>query len=69
MRTNVDIDDVLLRKALRVTGLKTKKDVLNEGLRRIVRCSEQVEALDALWGLSEWEGDLKALRRNRVLPE
>ena len=69
MRTNVDIVDVLLRKALRVTGLKTKKDVLNEGLRRIVRCSEQVEALDALWGLSEWEGDLKALRRNRVLPE
>ncbi len=69
MRTNVDIDDVLLSKALRVTGLKTKKDVLNEGLRRIVRHSEQVEALDALWGLSEWEGDLKALRRNRVLPE
>ena len=69
MRTNVDIDDVLLRKALRVTGLKTKKDVLNEGLRRIVRHSEQIDTLNALRGLAHWEGDLKALRRDRDLPQ
>jgi Arc/MetJ family transcription regulator len=69
MRTNIDIDDSLLKEALAVTGLKTKKAVVDEGLRRIVRGRRQLEALEALRGLG-WEGqDIRSLRRNRELPQ
>lgn len=69
MRTNIDIDDELLKKATQVTGLKTKKAVVDEALRRIVRCARQVEAIRALKGSVEWEGDIKAWRKDRELPQ
>jgi len=68
MRTNIEIDDELLDEARAATGLKTKKAVVEEGLRRLVRGKRQLEAIKALEG-TEWEGDLKALRRNRNLSE
>lgn len=69
MRTNVDIDDSLLKEALAVTGLKTKKAVVDEALRRVVRGSRQLRAIEALEGLG-WDGqDIRSLRRNRDLPD
>lgn len=65
MRTNVDINDTLLSKAKIATGLKTKKAVIEEGLRRIVTANEQLAAFNALWGLADWDGDLDNLRKDR----
>lgn len=69
MRTNIEIDDSLLREAQAVSGLTTKKAVVDEALRRMVRGSRQLRAIEALTGLADWEGDLKELRRNRDLPQ
>lgn len=68
MRTNIDIDDSLLDEARRVTGLKTKKAVVEESLRRVIRGGRQLQALRELEG-TKWEGDIRELRRNRSLPE
>lgn len=69
MRTNIDIDDELLKKATEVTGLKTKKAVVDEALRRIVRCARQVEAIKGLEGAADWEGDLNKMRRGKMPPQ
>ena len=64
MRTNIDIDDALLAEAVRLTGLPTKKAVVKEALRRLVRQKGQVEALRELTGIG-WEGDLDSMRTDR----
>lgn len=61
MRTNIDIDDRLLEKAMKATGQRTKKATVEAALRKVVQISEQMAALDALWG-SGWEGDLREMR-------
>lgn len=65
MRTNIDIDDDLMRRALRATGLPTKKAVVEEGLRLLVRLHRQT-AIRSLRGKVDWQGDLEALRRGRM---
>ena len=64
MRTNIDIDDDLLAKAMAATGLSTKKATVEEALRRLVRRRERLDALADLAGLG-WEGDLSAMREGR----
>jgi Arc/MetJ family transcription regulator len=64
MRTNIVIDEELMKKGLRYTGLKTKKDVVNYALREMVQRKERQEIL-ALKGKLHWEGDLEQTRRNR----
>jgi Arc/MetJ family transcription regulator len=64
MRTNVVIDDQLMSEALESTGLKTKKAVIEEALRTLVRLKKQ-EQVRALRGKLEWEGSLSALREGR----
>ena len=64
MRTNVVIDDELMAKALEVTGLKTKKAVIEEALRTLVRLKEQ-EQVRYLRGKLQWEGNLSVLREGR----
>lgn len=58
MRTTVVIDDDLIKDAQEVTGLKTKKAGVEEGLRRIVRGKRQLDAINALKGAADWQGDL-----------
>jgi Arc/MetJ family transcription regulator len=65
MRTNIVIDDELIKAAQAATGLKTKRAVVEEGLRRLVKCQQQVSAINALKGAAAWQGDLRALRENR----
>ena len=61
MRTNIDIDDELMAEAMRLSGKKTKK----ETVAMLVRSRRGAEALRALRGKVEWEGDLDAMRRDK----
>lgn len=65
MRTNIVIDDQLMKKAMRVSGASTKREAVQKGLELIVRLDEQERALRSLRGKVHWEGDLKAMRRDR----
>ena len=65
MRTNVVIDDKLMAAALESTGLKTKKAVIEEALRTLVRLKEQ-EGVRSLRGKLQWEGELSVLREGRI---
>jgi Arc/MetJ family transcription regulator len=53
-RTNIDIDDELMAAAMRATGLKTKKAVVEEGLRGLAHEQRLRQALERLWGIG-WE--------------
>lgn len=64
MRTHIEIDDELMREALRLTGLKTKKEAVELGLRTLLR-SRQQEELRRLRGKLPWEGDLNAMRTDK----
>lgn len=63
MRTNIEIDDDLMANALKATGLKTKKKVVEQGLKLIIRRHEQ-QAIRKLRGKVKWEGDLVEMRTN-----
>ena len=69
MRTNIVIDDELIKAAQEATGLKTKKAVVEEGLKLLVRFKLQVGAANALKGVSDWQGDLRSLRENRDIAQ
>ncbi len=64
MRTNVVIDDKLMRDALRATGLKTKRDAVDLGLRTLLRLSKQAQ-IRRLRGELHWHGDLNAMRTDK----
>jgi Arc/MetJ family transcription regulator len=64
MRTNIVIDDKLMRDTLRATGLKTKREVVEEGLRTLLRLHKQAE-IRKLRGKLNWQGDLEAMRTDR----
>lgn len=64
MRTNIVIDDELMAQALKATGLTTKKDVVEQGLKLLVKRSEQ-QSIRSLRGHVTWEGDLDAMREMR----
>jgi Arc/MetJ family transcription regulator len=64
VRTNIVIDDKLMRDALRATGLKTKREAVEEGLRTLLRLSKQAE-IRRLRGRVDWHGDLDAMRSDR----
>ena len=61
MRTIIVIDDVLMSNALKASGLKTKKDAVEEGLRLLVQRNAQRE-IRKLRGQINWDGDLSQMR-------
>jgi Arc/MetJ family transcription regulator len=61
MRTNIVIDDKLMADALKATGLETKKEAVEEGLKLLVRQNKQQEIRN-LRGKLKWEGDLDEMR-------
>ena len=61
MRTNIVIDDQLMAEALKATGLRTKKEVVEQGLKLLVRINQQQE-IRKLRGKLKWEGDLDEMR-------
>ena len=64
MRTNIEIDDKLMKDALRATGAKTKKEAVELGLRTLLDLRAQEKARE-LRGKITWEGDLNAMRSDK----
>ena len=64
MRTNIEIDDKLMKDALRATGAKTKREAVELGLKTLVQLRAQAKARE-LRGKITWEGDLNAMRTDR----
>ena len=65
MRTNIDIDDRLMREAMRRSGAPTKRAAVEAGLRLLVKTYAQT-AIRRLRGKVRWEGDLNESRLGRV---
>ena len=61
MRTNIVIDDKLMDSTLRATGLKTKRESVELGLRTLLRLKQQ-EEIKRYRGKLDWQGDLDAMR-------
>ena len=64
MRTNIDIEDKLMQDTLRATGLKTKREVVELGLRTLLRLRQQQD-IRRFRGKLNWQGDLGAMRTGR----
>jgi Arc/MetJ family transcription regulator len=64
MRTNVEIDDEVMREVQRLTGVRTKREAVDLALRELVARHRRLGILE-LRGRVHWEGDLKASRRGR----
>lgn len=64
MRTNIVIEEELIKKGIKYTGLKTKKDVVNFALRELIQRKERKEIL-RFKGKLHWEGDLEEMRKGR----
>ncbi len=65
MRTNIDIEDELLEKAMKAAGTRTKKATVEEALRLLLRTKAQ-GGLRELFGAVQWEGDLEQSRLSRL---
>ena len=63
MRTNIEIDDDLIGKALKYSGLKTKKEIIHKALDEFVKYHMRLQMI-SLQGKVKWEGDLNKMRRN-----
>lgn len=65
MRTNIEIDDQLMRQAMRSSGAPTKRAAVEEGLRLLIQTKGQV-GIRRLRGKVKWRGDLETSRASRV---
>ena len=61
MRTNIVIDDKLMSVATKTSGLNTKKEVVEEALKLLIKVKNQGN-LKKLRGKLKWEGDLNEMR-------
>ena len=62
MRTNIEIDDRLMKKVMRGSGTRTKKAAVETAMRLYVQLKDQEKALNQLWGAAQWEGNLEESR-------
>jgi Arc/MetJ family transcription regulator len=65
MRTNIEIDDRLIKDTLKITGLKTKREVVELGLETLLRLKRQEKLAKRLRGKVHWEGDLEEMRLDK----
>jgi Arc/MetJ family transcription regulator len=65
MRTNIEIDDRLMRQAMRCSGARTKRAAVEAGLRLLAETHAQ-GSIRRLRGKVRWEGDLEQSRTGRV---
>ena len=64
-RTNIVLNDSLVRQARKLTRLKTKREIVDRALELLVR-SEKRKGMLRYYGSGIWSGDLRRMRRNRV---
>jgi Arc/MetJ family transcription regulator len=65
MRTNIVLDEKLVKEGLKLTGARTKKDLVNLALRELVMKRKRKRILK-LEGRIRWEGSLDEMRRSRL---
>ena len=61
MRTNIVIDDDLMERVLKLTGLRTKREAVDMGLKALLKLKKQ-ETIRTFRGKLDWEGDLDEMR-------
>jgi Arc/MetJ family transcription regulator len=64
-RTNIVLDDALIKRAMQVSGAKTKREAVDRALREMVARRSVYRALRKLRGKLPWEGDVRLWRRRR----
>ncbi len=64
MQTNIVLDDKLVERAQKLTGIKTKREVIHEALRTLILLREQ-GGIRSVRGKLKWEGDLNEQRSSR----
>ena len=65
MRTSIVLDDKLVARAQKLTGIKTKRELVHEALRLLVLVNQQAD-VSTLRGKLHWSGDLNKQRKSRV---
>ena len=63
-RTNILLDDDLIERARELSGLRTKREIVEEALRCFIRTKKQAQGVE-LFGKLPWDGDLQAIRAGR----
>jgi len=63
-RTNVVLDEVLIKECRKITGIPTQRSLIDHALRELLRHGLQKKVLE-LKGRIHWQGDLRAWRRGR----
>ncbi|MBC7752226.1 MAG: type II toxin-antitoxin system VapB family antitoxin [Candidatus Saccharibacteria bacterium] len=61
MRTNIEIDETLMANVLHATGIKTKKEAVEQGLKTLLLLKQQ-ENIKSFFGKLAWDGDLEEMR-------
>lgn len=64
-RTNIELDDTLVKEGLKLTGVVTKKELINQAVKDLVRREKQKEILK-FKGKIDWVGDLSKMRASRM---
>lgn len=64
MRTNIVIDDDLMNRVLKLTGLRTKREAVDMGLKALLRLKKQ-ESIRNFRGKLDWEGNLDDMRTDK----
>ena len=62
MRTNINIDDKLMEEAMKISKLKSKKELVNHALEELIRLNKRKKML-SLFGKVRWEGNLDEMRQ------
>jgi Arc/MetJ family transcription regulator len=65
VRTNIDLDEGLVARGLLLSGLRTKKELVNMALQEFIRKNDQKKILE-LRGKIQWQGDLGIMRESRI---
>ena len=66
LRTNIDLDEKLVNEGLKLTQMKTKKDLVNFALKELVTKLKRKKMLSEVYGKVQWEGDLSEMRESRT---
>ena len=64
MRTNIVIDDELMAEAINLTDIKTKREVVEQGLKALIKLKKQ-ENIRQFKGKLKWQGNLSGMRTHR----
>jgi Arc/MetJ family transcription regulator len=64
MRTNIELDDILVKKAMDLTKISTKRALINKALEELIKSNTRKEILKFI-DSDIWEGDLKKMREMR----